>query len=127
MFPFDAEVMAATYTGYNAAVWPAQPVALLLALVVLSLAVVPHPWSGRALGVLLAAGCGPAALFTLGLLLLLDGQPDGRPAWLLLPVPLLWCGIAAVTGWALGAPQSLAVGLLALPTLALFAWRASRG
>jgi len=209
MFPFDAEVMAATYARYNAAVWPAQPVALLLALAALWLVVAPRAWSGRAVGAILAAGwlwCGlvffprhwapldfmapvyaaaflvqavllvlflvwrprsfavlpdapglgglalatlalfglplvsglgdsgfaaariaglapgPTAVFTLALLLL----PQGRPAWLLLPIPLMWCGVAVVTGWALGVPESLAVALLALPALALFAWKASR-
>lgn len=210
MFPFDAEVMAATYARYNAAVWPAQPIALLLALAALWLAVAPRAWSGRAVGAILAAGwlwCGlvffprhwapldfmapvyaaaflaqavllllllvwrprffvappdaaglgglalaalalfgvplvsglgdsgfaaariaglapgPTAVFTLALLLL----SQGRPPWLLLPIPLMWCGVAAVSGWALGVPESLAVAMLALPALALFAWKASRG
>lgn len=210
MFPFDAEVLAATYAHYNAAVWPAQPVALLLALAALWLAVAPNAWSGRAVGAILAGGwlwCGlvffprhwapldfmapvyaaaflaqaallllllvwrprafvvppdaaglgglalaalalfgiplvsglgeagfatariaglapgPTTAFTLALLLL----PAGRPSWALLPIPLLWCGVAAVTGWTLGVPESLAVAILALPALALFAWRAWRG
>jgi hypothetical protein len=207
MFPFDAEVLASSYALYNAAVWPAQPVALALALAALWLAAAPHPWSGRIVGAILAAGwawCGlvffpqhfaaldfmapvyagafllqaalllfslvwrrrglrapgdaaglgglalaalalfalplisglggagfaaarivglapgPTVLFTLALLLLFEG----RPPWLLLPIPLLWCGVAAVTGWALSVPESLAVPVLALPSLALFAWRA---
>jgi hypothetical protein len=207
MFPFDAEVLASSYALYNAAVWPAQPVALALALAALWLAAAPRAWSGRIVGAILAAGwawCGlvffpqhfaaldfmapvyagafllqaalllfslvwrrrglrapgdaaglgglalaalalfalplisglggagfaaarivglapgPTVLFTLALLPLFEG----RSPWLLLPIPLLWCGVAAVTGWALGVPESLAVPILALPSLALFAWRA---
>lgn len=63
---------------------------------------------------------GPTVAFTLALLLLVEG----RPPWLLLPVPLLWCAVAAVTGWALGVAESLAVPLLALPAVGLMAWRA---
>lgn len=63
---------------------------------------------------------GPTVLFTLALLLLLEG----RPPWLLLPIPLLWCAVAAVTGWTLGVAESLAVPILALPAFALFAWKA---
>ena len=209
MFPFDAEVLSSGYAHYNAAVWPAQPFALALALAALWLAVAPRRGSGRVIGALLAAGwiwCGlvfflhhwapldfmaplyagafvlqaalllfslvwrrrpfrapsdgagfvalalaglalfglplisglgeagfaaarivglapgPTVLFTLALLLLLEG----RPPWLLLPIPLLWCAVAAVTGWALGVTESLAVPLLALPAFALFAWQARR-
>lgn len=202
MFPFDAEVLASSHALYNAAVWPAPPVALALALAALWLAVVPRPGGGRAVGVILAAGwtwCGlvfflrhwaqldfmapvyagaflvqaallllllvwrgrsfgppadaaaigglclaalalfglplvsglgaagfgaarivgltpgPTVLFTLALLLLLEG----RPPWLLLIVPLLWSAVAAVTGWALAVPESILVPLLALPAFGL--------
>src|SRR3546814_18754265 len=56
MFPYDAEVLASSYRLYNTAIWPAQPVALMLALAALWLAVAPRPWSRRAVGVILAAG-----------------------------------------------------------------------
>lgn len=207
MFPFDAEVLASAYAHYNAAIWPAQPFALALALTALWLAVAPRRGGARILGTILAAGwawCGlvfflqhfaaldfmapvyagafllqgalllyvllwrrrafrapqdaaglagialaalalfglplvsglggvgfaaahivglapgPTVLFTLALLLLVEG----RVPWLLLPIPLLWCAVAAVTGWALGVAESLAVPLLALPAFALFAWKA---
>lgn len=55
MFPYDAEVLAATYAQYNDAVWPAQPVALVLALVALGLCWRPLPGGDRAVGVLLLA------------------------------------------------------------------------
>lgn len=55
MFAYDAEVLASFHALYNAAVWPAQPVALALALVVLWLAVPPRRGSGRMIGALLAA------------------------------------------------------------------------
>ncbi len=56
MFPFDAEVLGSIYAQYNAAVWPAQPVALLLALGAIWLSVTPRAAGGRIVGVLLAAG-----------------------------------------------------------------------
>jgi hypothetical protein len=55
MFPYDAEVLAAAYAQYNAAVWPAQLIALLLALAVLWLCVSPRPWGGYFTGAALAA------------------------------------------------------------------------
>ena len=55
MFPFDAEVLASSYADYNAAVWPAQAVALALALAVLWLVVAPRPGAGRLIGAILAA------------------------------------------------------------------------
>lgn len=209
MFPFDAEVLASSHALYNAAVWPAQPVALALALAALWLAVVPRRGGGRAVGMILSTGwtwCGlvfflrhwaqfdfmapvyagaflleaalllfllvwrgrsfrppadaaaigglclaalalfglplvsglgaagfgaarivglapgPTVLFTLALLLLLEGPTP----WLLLVVPLLWCAVAAVTGWALGVPESLAVALLALPAFGLLLLRERR-
>jgi len=209
MFPFDAEALDSSYALYNAAVWPAQAVALALALIAVWLSVWPRRGAGRAVGVLLAAGwlwcglvffprylaqldfmapvygwafvtqaglllwalvwrplrpraparaagvaglalaflavCGlplvsglgeagfaaarvvgivpgPTVIFTLALLLL----AEGRVPRLLLIVPLLWCGVAAVTGWALGVPESLAVVLLALPAVGLLLWPARR-
>jgi len=207
MFPFDAEVLTSTYRLYNAAVWPAQPAALALALAALWLAVAPRAWSARAVGLVLAAGwawCGlifflrhwsqldfmapvyagaflvqaalllillvwrrrtfsaagdaagiaglvlaglaifglpllsglgepgfaaariaglapgPTAAFTLALLPALEG----RPPWLLVPVPLLWGGVAAVTGWMLGVPENLAVAALIAAATALLVWKA---
>ncbi|MGF1629949.1 MAG: DUF6064 family protein [Kiloniellaceae bacterium] len=57
----------------------------------------------------------PTVLFTLALLLVVEG----RATWLLLVIPLLWCGVAAVTGWMLGVPESLALAILALPAYGL--------
>ena len=55
MFPYDGEVLASIQAHYNAAIWPAQAVALALALVALWLAVPPRRGSGRLIGCLLAA------------------------------------------------------------------------
>ncbi len=55
MFPYDAEVLALTYAQYNAAAWPGQPVALLLALAALGLAAWPRRGGGRIIGAILAA------------------------------------------------------------------------
>jgi hypothetical protein len=43
----------------------------------------------------------PTVIATVGLLLL----TNGRFRWALLPVPLLWCGIAAATLWAMSAQR----------------------
>lgn len=40
----------------------------------------------------------PTAIATLGLLLTLRG----RIAWVLVPIPLLWCGLSALTLWTMG-------------------------
>ncbi|WP_193367439.1 DUF6064 family protein [Pelagibius marinus] len=53
MFPYDAEVLALTYAQYNAAVWPGQPVALLLALAALGLAAWPRRGGARIIGAIL--------------------------------------------------------------------------
>ena len=66
MLPFDAEVLASSYTEYNAAIWPAQAVALLLALAALWLAAAPRSWNGRAIGGLLVCAwlwCGVVYFF----------------------------------------------------------------
>lgn len=55
MFPYDAEVLAAGYAQYNAAVWPAQLIALLLALSVLWLCLTPRTWGPYFIGTLLVA------------------------------------------------------------------------
>lgn len=209
MFPFDAEVLASSYRLYNSALWPAQAVALAVALAALWLCVSPGRHGARLLGGVLAAAwlwCG--AVFFLGHMASLDflapvygwafvaeaalllwllvwrpaafrvgsdlpgmvpyglavlavfGLPllsglgeagfaaariiglapgptvvftlallplwQGRGIWLLLPIPLLWSGVAAVTGWALGVVESLAVPLLAVPAVALLVWRSRR-
>jgi len=73
MFPFDAEVLASSHALYNAAVWPAQVVALAAALAAVWLAVSPQPWRGRALGAILAAGwLWGGAVFFLGHVASLD-------------------------------------------------------
>ena len=55
----------------------------------------------------------PTAIASVAVLALVRG----RIRWLLLVVPVLWCGIAAATLWAMGAPEAwvvLAAGLVAL-------------
>lgn len=205
MFAYDGEVLTSFYAQYNAAVWPAQALALALALVALWLTVPPRRGSGRAIGALLVAAwlwCGlvyflgyfaiydfmapvygwafvaeagllawvlvrrglplafrpglrgifglgaavfalfglplltglggaghaaaqlvglapgPTALFTLGLLLL----APGRPPWLLMVLPLAWCGLAGLRAWALDLPADWSLPILAA-VLALLALR----
>lgn len=92
MFPFDAEVLASCHALYNAAIWPAQVVALAAALAVVWLAISPQPWRGRALGAILAAGwlwCG--AVFFLRHMAPLDFMaPVYGWAFLAEAVLLLW-------------------------------------
>ena len=55
----------------------------------------------------------PTAIASVAVLALVRG----RIRWLLLPIPLLWCAVAAATLWAMNAPEALVVvaaGLLAL-------------
>ncbi|MGF1592447.1 MAG: DUF6064 family protein [Kiloniellaceae bacterium] len=93
MFPFDAEVLASSYALYNAAVWPAQAVALALALAAVWLAAAPRRWSGPAVAAILAAGwawCG--AVFFLQHFAQLDFMaPIYGGAFLLQALLLLWC------------------------------------
>lgn len=62
---------------------------------------------------------GPTVVLTLAMLLLVEG----RPPWLLTVIPLLWCGVAAVTGWALALPEALAVALLGAVAAGLLLWK----
>jgi hypothetical protein len=199
-------VLASSYAFYNAAVWPAQAVALALALAAIWLAAAPRAWSGPAVAAILAAGwtwCGlvfflqhfarldfmapvyggafllqallllwwlfrrrfvftnasdgvtaaavalaflsivglplvtglggfgfasarivglapgPTVLFTLAMLLLVEGR--GR--WLLMVLPLSWCALDGATGWALGVPEALAVAALGLAAPLVLLWR----
>ena len=67
----------------------------------------------------------PTAIATLGLVLTLRG----RIAWALLPIPLLWCAVSALTLWTMGDPAfwlPLAAVLLTLAALATRAITASR-
>jgi hypothetical protein len=54
--PYSAEVLYALLAGYNAALWPAQVLATVLALAALALAFRPRAWSSRAIALVLAAG-----------------------------------------------------------------------
>ncbi|MGD1878394.1 MAG: DUF6064 family protein [Kiloniellaceae bacterium] len=204
-------MLSALHAQYNEMIWPAQPIALLLALIVVWLVVSPRRGGMRVTGAILAAAwlwCalvfflqhfaaydfmapvygwtfvvqaalllwaltgrqtplrsrpaghlgivlgviaaalfglplvsvagdfgwaaarlvgvapGPTALFTLGLLLL----AEGRMRWLLMVIPLAWCAVAGVTGWALGVPENLALAGVALAALVLAVagnWRAN--
>lgn len=214
MFPFNAEVLASSYARYNVEVWPAQVVALALALAGVWLSFADRSRFeplilGRVIGVILAGGwlwCGlvfflqhfarldfmapiygvvfvieaalllwflvvqhcplrggsdalsaaglvlaflatvglpllsglgeagfaaarivglapgPTVLLTLALLLLVEG----RPPWLTLIIPLLWCAVAAVTGWTLEVPEALAVAVLGAAGIGLLMWKAWR-
>lgn len=65
---------------------------------------------------------GSTAIFTLALLLLVEG----RPPWLAMAIPLLWCAVAGVTGWVLAVPEALAVALLGALAAGLLVWKGSR-
>jgi hypothetical protein len=57
----------------------------------------------------------PTALATLGVLLL----AGGRPAWGLWPIPVAWCLVSGTTLWAMEAPDSALVPLVAMLAVGL--------
>ena len=57
----------------------------------------------------------PTAIATVAALALVRGPMR----WPLLAVPLLWCTIAALTQWAMNAPEALIVAAAALVALIL--------
>lgn len=73
----------------------------------------------------------PTVLATLGWLVLM--RPADKPrkapaaaalAWLLWPIPLLWCGVTGATLWALAAPDALLMPAAALlAVVAAWRWR----
>ena len=88
-------------------------------------------WSGRgwAAAEVFAIAPDPTAIATLGLLLTLSGPM----VWVLVPIPLLWCALSALTLWTMGEPAAawllMAACLLtlaALVTTAVGAMAASR-
>ncbi len=89
-----------------------------IALLVLALGVYPllAPLSGRPWRQAEIFGVfpDPTAIATAGLLLL----ADGLPRWRLLIVPVLWCGIAGATLWAMGSAEAFVAPLAALLALA---------
>jgi hypothetical protein len=54
MLPFGADVFFALFEQYNLAIWPAQPIAYALGLLVLVAALRPFPGSSRLIGAVLA-------------------------------------------------------------------------
>lgn len=64
----------------------------------------------------------PTVLFTLAMLLLVED----RARWLLMVLPLSWCALAGVTGWALGVPEALAVAASGPVVLLAVLWRRHR-
>ncbi len=65
---------------------------------------------------------GPTAIFTMGLLLL----TAGRVPRVLIVLPLLWAGVAAMTGWFLAFWLDFAVPLAVLAAIALLVWKSRR-
>ncbi|NIA71931.1 hypothetical protein HBA54_25355 [Pelagibius litoralis] len=61
---------------------------------------------------------GPTAVFTLGLLLLIQRHCPLH----LLVLPVLWCLIAGATAWSLWIPEDLALPFIALAVLAVALW-----
>jgi len=78
-----------------------------------------HGWQSVRL-----VGLAPAttAVFTLGLLLLIDGRTPVR----LVLIPLLWTLVAAATGWVLEIPQDLALPVMGLAAVGLILWKNRR-
>lgn len=91
-----------------------------LALFVFALAVQPligpllldRPWVQAEI---FALAPDPTAVATLGVLLL---SVRGRAAWLLMPLPLTWCALSAVTLWTMGSPEAWVMAAAPTATLA---------
>lgn len=60
----------------------------------------------------------PTAIATLGVLLL---SVRGRAAWLLMPLPLAWCAVSAMTLWTMGAPEAWVMTVAPAATLGCIA------
>lgn len=87
---------------------------------ILAFAVLLMPLSGPLLGrpwtqaELFGLAPDPTAVGTLGAVLAMGRR---RASWMLMPVPLLWCGLSAATLWTMGAPEAwvmLAAAVLAV-------------
>jgi hypothetical protein len=92
-------------------------------------ALVVQPWLGAVLGgrglwsvEIAGLAPDPTATATLGLLL----ATKGRVPWPLLPIPLLWCLVAAATLHAMGAPEAPVPLVVAVLAHGLALWRATR-
>lgn len=138
MLPFDAEVLASFFTLYNRTVWPAQILAVVLALAALWLILSPRRGGGRVPGLLLAAGwlwCG-AVFFLLHFASLDFMAPVYGWVFILQGVLLLWSlglrrGVLRFRGGAVGwVGLALAVfalfGLPALTALTEAGWQSAR-
>jgi len=138
VLPFDAEVLASFFTLYNRAVWPAQILAVLLALAALWFCLSPRHGGGRVPGLLLAAGwlwCG--AVFFLQHFARLDFMaPVYGWVFILQGVLLLWSlgwrrGVlrfrASAFGWAgLALAVFALLGLPAISALTEAGWQSAR-
>ena len=84
------------------------PAARGLGVALVALGVVAYPFlaplGGRPLAgaELFGTAPDPTAIGTLGMVLAMGA----RPSWLLLPIPLLWCVVSALTLWTMGEAQA---------------------
>jgi hypothetical protein len=106
--------------------WGKDPAAWVgVSLLMLAVAIFPllEPLSGGswAGAQFFALAPDPTAIGTLGLLLMASGP--GR--WLLLPLPVLWCGVSGFTHLVMDAPSGLVAPAAALLSVAF--WRSGRG
>ncbi len=93
----------------------ASPIGLALYLYALFLHPLVAVLAGRPIQAaeVIAMAPDPTAIATLGLV----SMAQGRFAWLLLVIPILWCMVSALTLYAMGAPEALiplAAALLAM-------------
>ncbi|MGE0095534.1 MAG: DUF6064 family protein [Alphaproteobacteria bacterium] len=94
-----------------------------LALFIFALAVQPligpllfdRPWTQTEV---FAVAPDPTAVATLGVLLL---SVRGRAVWLLMPLPLAWCAVSAMTLWTMGSPEAWVMTIVPAATLACVA------
>lgn len=69
------------------------------------------PWTGRSWSAaeVFAIAPDPTAIATLGLLLVVRGPM----AWVLVPIPLVWCALSALAVWTMGEPVAASLPLAA--------------
>ena len=94
-----------------------------LGLVIFSMAVTPligslagHGWPRAPM---FGVAPSPTTLFTLGMLLLMEGRVPLH----LTVIPVLWCLIGGTTAWLLNVPEDLALPLAGVSATALVLWK----
>lgn len=122
LFALEAALLLWTGLAGHLSAQDARNPVRFAGMALLGFAVLLQPLAGMALGRpwieagLFGLAPDPTAVGTLGAILAMGR----RAAWMLAPVPLVWCGVSGATLWAMGAPEAwimLAAAVLVLPLL----------